>query len=134
MTVKKNIDDYMGSQDVKNLLKLGWLTTLELVSLYKKAGNGLKKRTSARTIIDNAFLAEEILKENFRNIERDLVSKDFEFNCEIINDSCLNLDSYIQKESVNGVIFLHLMQILLIILKYINLNYGLVTLLRNMKI
>ena len=105
MTVKKNIDDYMGSQDVKNLLKLGWLTTLELVSLYKKAGNGLKKRTSARTIIDNAFLAEEILKENFRNIERDLVSKDFEFNCEIINDSCLNLDSYIQKESVNGVIF-----------------------------
>lgn len=76
-----------------------------MVSLYKKAGNGLKKRTSARTIIDNAFLAEEILKENFRNIERDLVSKDFEFNCEIINDSCLNLDSYIQKESVNGVIF-----------------------------
>lgn len=43
MTVKNNINNYNGDQDVKNLLKLGWLTTLELVSLYKKAGNGLKK-------------------------------------------------------------------------------------------
>ena len=43
MTVKRNIDSYCGNQDVKELLKLGWLTTLELASLYKKAGTGLKK-------------------------------------------------------------------------------------------
>lgn len=105
MTVKNNIDNYKGDQDVKNLLKLGWLTTLELVSLYKKAGNGLKKRTSKRTIVDNVFLAEEILKENFLNIERDLVTKEIQFNCDIYNDSCLNMDSYISEDSINGVIF-----------------------------
>lgn len=43
MTIKNKIDNYHGDEDVKKLLKLGWLTTLELVSLYKKAGNGLKK-------------------------------------------------------------------------------------------
>lgn len=105
MTVKNNIDNYNGDQDVKNLLKLGWLSTLELVSLYKKAGNGLKKRTSKRTIVDNVFLAEEILKENFLSIERDLVTKEIQFNCDIYNDSCLNMDSYISEDSINGVIF-----------------------------
>lgn len=105
MTIKNKIDNYHGDEDVKKLLKLGWLTTLELVSLYKKAGNGLKKRTSSRTIIDNASSAEEILRENLQNIERDLITRDFEFDCKIINDSCLNIDSYIPKESVNGVIF-----------------------------
>ena len=105
MTVKGNIDNYDGDQEVKELLKLGWLTSLESVSLYKKAGNGLKKRTSSRTIIDNDFLAEEILKENFLNIEKDLLTEKIQFNCEIFNDSCLNMESYISEGSVNGVIF-----------------------------
>lgn len=34
-----------------------------------------------------------------------MITRDFEFDCKIINDSCLNIDSYIPKESVNGVIF-----------------------------
>lgn len=105
MTVKNKIDDYNGNHDVKKLLKLGWLTTLEIVSLYKKAGNGLKKRTSKRTIIDNAFLAEEILKENFLNIERDLITDKVKFDNEIFNDSCLNMESYVDDDSINGVIF-----------------------------
>ena len=50
-------------------------------------------------------MAEEILKENFLSIERDLVTKEIQFDCEIYNDSCLNMNSYISEDSINGVIF-----------------------------
>ncbi|WP_438835582.1 DNA methyltransferase [Streptococcus pluranimalium] len=105
MTVKYYIDNYTGNQTIKDLLKLGWLTTLEEVSLYKKAGNGLKKRTSSKTIVSETEKVEEILKKIFYVIANDMELHDIKFDCEIYNDSCLNVENYISAESISGVIF-----------------------------
>lgn len=105
MSVKNRINNYSGSEKIQKLLNLGWLTSLETVSLYKKAGNGLKKRVAKRTIIDSVSVTKKILEENYDSIQEDLVNEKFEFNCKLYNDSCLNLDKYIENNSINGVIF-----------------------------
>lgn len=105
MAIKYNIDNYLGSMEVKQLLKLGWLSALEEVSLYKKSGNGLKKRTSQKTIVTSIAQVEKILRRRFLNIENDMITDQIKFDCKVINDSCLNISSYLEKESINGVIF-----------------------------
>lgn len=105
MSIKKVIEEYSGSEIVKNLLLLGWLSSLEAISQYRKAGNGLKKKALSKNIVDNEFLVTEILKENYQNIYNDIVSNTLKFNAEIINDTSLNISSYINRESLSGVIF-----------------------------
>ncbi|RST89499.1 modification methylase [Vagococcus humatus] len=105
MAIKEVIDRYNGSENVKNLLLLGWLASLETISQYRKAGNGLKKKSLSKNKIDNILLVTEIIKGNYDNIYNDITGNTLKFNAELINDSSLNLSSYIDKESISGVIF-----------------------------
>lgn len=101
----KNQIDLIENIKVKNLLKLGWLSSLELVSNYRKAGNGLKKRTSKKNIINKPSQVTIILEEIYFNILDDISKSKFKFNAEIYNDSSLNMKKYIKENSLSGVIF-----------------------------
>lgn len=93
-------------QNVKNLLKLGWLSALEIVSLYRKAGNGLKKRKSPKSTVKTVFETEVVLRQNYENIYFDIINnKELKFDAKIINDSSLNMSSYIDNNSIDAVIF-----------------------------
>lgn len=105
MAIKVVIDQYKGSNVVGNLLLLGWLSSLETISQYRKAGNGLKRKALSKNIVNSEFLVTEIIKENYENIYNDIEGNDLKFNAKIINDSSLNMSSYIDKESLSGVIF-----------------------------
>lgn len=105
LSIKYSIDNYTGSQKVKNLLLLGWLSSIESISKYRKAGNGLKKKTSKKNIINNNLQVSNILRENYENIYNDLVGENIKFESKIINDSSLNLSQYISNNSISGVIF-----------------------------
>lgn len=105
MAIKVVIEGYSGSENVKNLLMLGWLSSLETISQYRKAGNGLKKKALSKNTINNKFLVKKIIKGNYENIYKDIVVNNLKFNAEIINDSSLQMSSYIEKESLSGVIF-----------------------------
>lgn len=105
MAIKVVVDRYSGSENVKNLLLLGWLSSLETISQYRKAGNGLKKKALSKNTVNNKFLVTEIINENYENIYNDIVGKNLKINAEIINDSSLQMSSYIEKESLSGVIF-----------------------------
>lgn len=105
MGLREWIDDYNGSKYVKDLLLLAWLSSLEEVSNYRKAGNGLKKRTSPKTIVNNEFLVNQILAKYIDAIYEDIFDNDLLFDSEIYLDSALNMDNYIHEESISGVIF-----------------------------
>lgn len=105
MAIKVVVDRYSGSENVKNLLLLGWLSSLETISQYRKAGNGLKKKALSKNTVNNKFLVTEIINGNYENIYNDIVGKNLKINAEIINDSSLQMSSYIEKESLSGVIF-----------------------------
>ncbi|TDM18031.1 DNA methyltransferase [Macrococcoides canis] len=102
--IKSQID-LIENIKVKNLLKLGWLSSLELVSNYRKAGNGLKKRTSNKNRITNHLQVSLILEEIYLNIFEDISKNNYKFNAEIYNDSSLNMNKYINEGSLSGVIF-----------------------------
>lgn len=105
MKIKYLINNYDGQESVKKLLLLGWLSSLELVSQYRKAGNGLKKKTSKKNLVDNQFLAEQIITEFYEKISSDIYNNNLNFNANIIQDSSLNMNKYIEKNSLNGVVF-----------------------------
>lgn len=105
LAIKFVIENYSGTDNVKNLLLLGWLSSLEDISQYRKAGNGLKKKTSMKNIVDNNFLVKEIIKANYENIYTDISHNTLSFDSNIINDSSLNMSNYIEKGSLSGVIF-----------------------------
>ena len=105
MSIRKLIDDYSGSLNVKNLLLLGWLTTLEAVSQYRKAGNGLKKKAASKNNIDNIFLVSVMINDNYETIYSDIENDIMDFNATVIEDTALNMNNYIDPESISGVIF-----------------------------
>ncbi|MEW4286692.1 DNA methyltransferase [Priestia koreensis] len=108
MTVKKNIMDLEAQQvntKVINLLKLGWLSSIEELSIYRKAGNGLKKRKVKNPVTlsweDVYFKLDHI----YSMMHSDLADNQFAKFADVYNDSCLNMDKYIQDDSLVGVIF-----------------------------
>lgn len=91
--------------DIKNLLLLGWLSSLEELSNYRKGGNGLKFKKSIR---HKSFDVVDTLKKKYLNIYEDLKTDTSYiqiFNNSIIKDSSLNLCNYVEKESIVGAIF-----------------------------
>ncbi len=108
LTVKQSIKDYKIEEqniEVYNLLKLGWLACVEELSNYRKAGNGLKKRRLVKPQVLTKEEALQSLDEQYSKMFLDLHNKDFNFSGRLYNDSCLLLDRYIAKESVEGIIF-----------------------------
>lgn len=92
-------------EQTKKLLKLGWLACLEAICNYRKAGNGLKykKYVKPRTVtVEEVYL---LLLEEYQNMYIDLMKSNEKKISILHQDSCLNMDKYVEKNSVTGIIF-----------------------------
>ena len=105
MNVKANILEGKYSDEVKNLLILGWISSIEPLSNYRKGGNGLKKRKYVKPRIITVSDARSELLTFYTNIFDDITSNDITFKAQIFNDSCLNSREYVEEGSVSGIIF-----------------------------
>lgn len=108
MIIKNNIISLRTegiNQNVVDLLKLGWLSSIEELSNYRKAGNGLKKRKLKNPV---KLTEEDViykLDHIYSIIYNDLKFNKVERNVEIYNHTCIDMDRFISKDSVTGIIF-----------------------------
>lgn len=76
MNVKENILNGKYSQEVKDLLILGWISSIEPLSNYRKAGNGLKKRKYVKPRNITVDDARQELQYFYNNIFEDISNND----------------------------------------------------------
>lgn len=93
------------NQKIANLLKLGWLSILEKVSNYKKAGNGLKIKKYKKPQILTVKSIQELLSMEYKQIYQDLVERNYNSINTIYNTSCLEINKKIKPNSISGCIF-----------------------------
>ena len=101
----------INNEKVRDLILLAWFSILEEVSNYRKAGNGLKRkrRIEQTTLIGKKENTRYLLKTKLNMMLKDLevfrgkVSKEYE--PEIYNVSALEMQKYLSKGSLKGVIF-----------------------------
>lgn len=108
MEIKQNIVDFRNegvNPNVINLLKLGWLSAIEELSNYRKAGNGLKKRKLKNPIILTDEDVYYKLDHIYACMYVDLESMNQNRDVDLFNDTCLNMDNYVESESITGIIF-----------------------------
>lgn len=93
------------AEHIKSFLKLGWISKIESFSNYRKAGNGLKmkKYKKPRPITIDKVYNE--LSELYANMIADISDYTPQNSARVINDSCLKMEQYLDKESVSGIIF-----------------------------
>lgn len=113
---KKDIESYYMSiwifikeikcnEKIKNLLKLGWLSNLENICEYRKAGNGLKRKKYKKPqIFSKKEVLNSILKV-YKYMYEDLLQITYKKNATLINDTCLNMTKYISNNTISGIIF-----------------------------
>lgn len=92
-------------KEIKNLLLLGWLSSLEYISNYRKAGNGLKKRKYVKPRIITKTDVHNILIEQYSKMYSDLITKSIRFTTDLYNESSQNMENRIDDNSVSGIIF-----------------------------
>ncbi len=91
----------------KNLLFFAWLCTLEECSLFRKAGNGLKKRKN-KPNYSNGECLQFVLSKIYNKCQS--ISEDFDIcdngaKPELFLQSAMNLDRYINDSSIDLVLF-----------------------------
>lgn len=106
MNVKLNIDNsvYL-NKDTKDLLLLGWLSSIEYLSNYRKAGNGLKKKKYVKPRVVSVQDVFNELTSQYTYIFNDLRNNEDVYNAQIINDTCLNMSKHIDNSTISGIIF-----------------------------
>ncbi|MHB8128564.1 MAG: DNA methyltransferase [Mobilitalea sp.] len=92
-------------EETKNLLRLGWLSCLERVSNYRKAGNGLKIKKYVKPRILSKDDVYAILLEQYQNMYIDIIKHKEKPNASIYNESSLNMKKRVKDESITGIIF-----------------------------
>lgn len=91
---------------VWDLLFLGWLSSIEELSDYRKAGNGLKRRKTVKPIIVGKEDVIRKLEQQFSYMAYDLDKiENNNFTNRIQNKSSLNFGTDVEKNSVDGIIF-----------------------------
>ena len=105
MNVRYLIDKYNENQEVKDLLLLGWLACLEELSNYRKAGNGLKMRKTVKPRIITSDDVYGKLMSQFDIMYKDLIQNNSECKSILYNTSCLNMNQYINDNTLTGIIF-----------------------------
>ncbi|WP_346867570.1 DNA methyltransferase [Clostridium sp. UBA1353] len=106
MNIKYLIMNYpISNLIVKKLLKLGWLSCLENISTYRKAGNGLKKRKYVRPRIITVQDVYTSLQQQYINMYEDMISRTINPNVTMYNESCKNMKKRIGEGSISGIIF-----------------------------
>ena len=105
MSVKKYILDLDINEDMKSLLLIGWISNIEGLSNYRKAGNGLKKRkyVKPRTITDEDVYYS--LNKTYMSILSDIKINNTKYKSKIYNETSLSFSEKIKKESISGIIF-----------------------------
>lgn len=106
MSCKKKIDK-ITSDNVNSLLKLGWISCIEELSNYRKAGNGLKKRKTVKPIIVNRVDVINKLFNQYKNMLEDLKNtpNNYHKDNDIYNRSSLNFSEIIENDSIDGIVF-----------------------------
>lgn len=104
MNIKKRIDSVEDNK-VKNLLLLGWLSSIEIFSNYKKSGNGLKIKRTKKQLELTINDVYDFLCGEYENIYLDLKNKKHKSNSIIYNESSLNMANRIAPETISGVIY-----------------------------
>lgn len=90
----------------QDLLRFAWLCTLESCSLYRKAGNGLKKKKNPPVYMTNAVdFAINKIEEKVNSILDDFNQDDNGVTPSIIDDSATNISKYISDEKLDLVLF-----------------------------
>jgi len=96
---------------VRNLLFLAWLSILEDLSYYRKAGNGLKRK---KRIEQTSLIGKEENTRYFLNTKLKIILKDLEkffgkvseeYEPEIYNISAFDMQKYLPVSSLKGIIF-----------------------------
>lgn len=106
MSIKYLIMNYpISNLSVKKLLKLGWLSCLENISTYRKAGNGLKKRKYVKPRILTIQDVYTNLQQQYINMYDDMVNRTINPNVATYNESCKRMKDRISEESICGIIF-----------------------------
>ena len=104
MNIKVRIDNTKNSK-IKKLLLLGWLSSIDIFSNYKKSGNGLKIRKTKKQevlVIDDVY---KYLLEEYNNIYEDISCKRHTSKSKIYNKSSLNMLSDISENTISGIIY-----------------------------
>lgn len=104
LAIRHLIKNYNVNEKVRDLLFLGWLSAIEPCSLYKKAGNGLKRKVESKKNITTIPQVIDILTNIYLLMSEDLSAK-LVFNSSVICDSALNIPKYIAKNTISSVIF-----------------------------
>ncbi|MBN2796643.1 MAG: DNA adenine methylase [Clostridia bacterium] len=90
---------------VRDLLLLGWLSIIESVSNYRKAGNGLKKKKYVNPRITTKEDVVESLRLTYQSMIEDITNSNIKFDSQIYNVSNSTMLDYIGKESIDGIIY-----------------------------
>lgn len=105
MTIKNYIMEKSIDKDVRELLLLGWLSCLENISNYRKAGNGLKIRKYAKPRLLTQDDVYNQLLSQYNAMYYDIKENINRFDVKLYNKSCLNMKENIDNESISGIIF-----------------------------
>lgn len=106
MRIESEIEAYpLSSEKVRGLLKLGWLSCLEGICNYRKAGNGLKFKKYVKPRAISSENIYDALYTQYRNMYQDISALQVKQGAKIYPVSCLEMESYVKKESVTGIIF-----------------------------
>lgn len=104
MRIKVVIDSLSIPNKIKSFLSLGWISKIEEFANYRKAGNGLKikkyKRPNNITIENVQDSLSLLYYDMIADIEKHSAIK----NTTIYNDTCLEMENYIDESSVSGII------------------------------
>lgn len=105
MNIKVRINEYDKNIKVKNLLLIGWLSSIEIFSNYRKSGNGLKIRKTKReriTLVEDVY---NYLIEEYKNIYNDILNEEKSKSSIVYNKSSLTMKEDISDGTISGIIF-----------------------------
>ncbi len=105
MTMKALIEESACTDNVKQLLKLGWLACIEPLCNYRKAGNGLKIKKYIKPRIVTEYDVIKTLQNEYEAMSEDIHGDTVKKYFDVYNTSCLNMRSYIENNSIDGIIF-----------------------------
>jgi len=104
MNVKQRID-IIFNEKIRNLFLIGWLSSIEIFSKYRKSGNGLKIRKNKIKIEHYIVDIKQYLKKKYMQIYEDIKDNNIKKTIKVINDTSLNMSKYINDESISGIIY-----------------------------
>ena len=89
MSIKKYILDLDIDEDMRSLLMIGWISNIERLSNYRKAGNGLKKRKYVKPRIITDEDVYNSLNETYISILSDIKINNAKYKSKIYNETSL---------------------------------------------